>query len=102
MEDLAIACNLTPGELAERGADLLPGLVARSSELRAVEHGYALRFESKDAEVVFAVIASERQCCPFFRFEITLEPAAGPIWLTLTGPAGTREFIEGFLPSRAV
>ncbi len=38
-------------------------------------------------------IQLERQCCPFLRFQLTVEPGGGPIWLELTGPPGTREFL---------
>jgi len=38
-------------------------------------------------------IGAESQCCPFLRFRLTLEPGGGPLWLELTGPPGTREFL---------
>ncbi len=34
---------------------------------------------------------------PVLRFEFTLEPDGGPIWLPLTGPAGTAEFLSGLV-----
>jgi hypothetical protein len=38
-------------------------------------------------------ISFERKCCPFFEFRIDLAPDSGPVWLTLTGRAGVKEFI---------
>jgi hypothetical protein len=38
-------------------------------------------------------IDAERRCCRFLRFDLTVEPDAGPVVLDLTGPPGTREFI---------
>jgi hypothetical protein len=38
-------------------------------------------------------IAFERKCCPFFEFRIDLAPDSGPVWLSLTGRAGVKEFI---------
>ena len=35
----------------------------------------------------------ERQCCPFFGFEVRWEGKNGPVWLRLTGPEGVKEFI---------
>lgn len=32
-------------------------------------------------------------------FQITVEPAGGPISLELTGPHGTKEFVAALLPS---
>ena len=38
-------------------------------------------------------ISFERKCCPFFEFRIDLAPNSGPVWLSLTGRAGVKEFI---------
>ena len=38
-------------------------------------------------------ISFERKCCPFFDFRIDLAPESGPVWLSLTGRAGVKEFI---------
>jgi hypothetical protein len=38
-------------------------------------------------------ISFERKCCPFFEFRIDLAPGSGPVWLSLTGRAGVKEFI---------
>jgi hypothetical protein len=42
-------------------------------------------------------VEAERHCCRFLRFGITVEPDGGPVFLELTGPAGTREFIGALL-----
>jgi rhodanese-related sulfurtransferase len=42
--------------------------------------------------MAFAV--AERTCCTFFRIELAFEPGLGPIWLTLTGPAGVKDFVH--------
>jgi len=38
-------------------------------------------------------ISFERKCCPFFEFRIDLAPESGPVWLSMTGRAGVKEFI---------
>jgi hypothetical protein len=40
------------------------------------------------------LITFERECCPFLRFSLRLEPANGPLWLELTGPEGTKVFLQ--------
>jgi hypothetical protein len=40
------------------------------------------------------LITVERECCPFLRFNLRLEPGEGPIWLELTGPSGTKDFLN--------
>jgi hypothetical protein len=60
--------------------------------------GFAWRFEARGEvlQSIAGVIDAERQCCAFLRFELIVEPGNGPVWLVVTGPAGTREFLEGF------
>ena len=49
----------------------------------------------ENIEDIARTIDSERECCPFLQFTLTVEPASGPIHLDLTGPSGTREFLTG-------
>jgi hypothetical protein len=100
MPDLPIACSLDPAELLARREGLLPGLAARALEREALADGFRWRFTpSRELlELIARVIDAERQCCPFFRFELTVEPAGGPVRLAVTGPAGTRELLETIIP----
>lgn len=86
---LPIACSLGNRELAERAERIR----------RELADGYAFRFAGTGpwGDRIAEFIASERQCCTFFRFEVDYEPDSGPIWLRMTGPDGTRAFIEGLL-----
>ncbi len=43
-------------------------------------------------------IAAERRCCRFLQFVLTMEPDEGPVWLEVTGPPGTAEFLAGWIP----
>jgi hypothetical protein len=66
------------------------------TELRELESGYAYCFPSDEnrlAELV-TLVSFERRCCPFLRFAITMEPGDGPIWLEMTGPEGTKDFLN--------
>ena len=44
-----------------------------------------------------AVIDAERRCCRFLRFVLIVEPDDGPLWLELTGPEGTEDFLSALL-----
>src|SRR5882672_5685405 len=96
MRELPIACQLTPAELQTRQQELLPGLVARAEERIALTDGFRWRFAPGTdlLAMVAQTIDLERQCCKFLRFGLTVEPEAGPIWLEVTGPKGTAEFLE--------
>lgn len=96
-----LACIMDAIPEAERGAHitLASALFAeRVEEWRDVPDGYAFRFPA-DAFVDLArFLANERRCCPFLSFEVTLAPNDGPVWLRVTGPAGTRALLADELP----
>ncbi|MBA3451401.1 MAG: rhodanese-like domain-containing protein [Chloroflexia bacterium] len=93
---LPIACSLEAGELAKRGAAIRRELFAAVEERRDLADGYAYRFPGSDelTDKLLAFAAAERTCCAFFRIELAFEPGLGPIWLTLRGPEGIKEFIH--------
>lgn len=101
-EGAVLACD--PGAIA---ADARPGHFALARRLfteaarerREWMEGYAFRFDTDALEDVVRFVANERRCCPFLDFEITVAAAAGPVWLRLTGPAGTRAFLDAELGS---
>ena len=93
--DPAVACPLTEPELRERRRTVLADFRASQLEVRDLANGYAFRFApgSREIAALAELIDLERQCCPFLRFRLTVEPAGGPLWLELTGPEGTREML---------
>jgi hypothetical protein len=95
MTHVPVACTLTPPDLAKRRAGLFADLARRRQEARWLSEGVALRYSSEQGTLALLgeFIRLESQCCPFLRFQLTVEPGGGPIWLELTGPAGTREFL---------
>jgi hypothetical protein len=98
-----IFCTLTPGQLRKQRDALLPGLVRRATSVNPVEDGYQLRFDPspETLDAITKVIDAERQCCRFLRFQLTVEPNDRPIQLDVTGPAGTREFLDDLVnPAR--
>jgi hypothetical protein len=93
---LSIACNLNDAEFQRRRAELLRSFQRTLLEGRELPDGYAYRFASDADQLseLAQLIAFERECCPFLTFNLRLEPANGPIWLELTGPEGTKEFLR--------
>lgn len=99
---MTLAC--VPGAIpaAERSAHF--ALIARlfgtsAQEKRQLPDGYAFRFAPDDLEDIARFVANERKCCPFLTFGVEVS-ADGPLWLRLTGPAGTRDFLDAELPLR--
>jgi hypothetical protein len=70
-------------------------------ELKESAAGFAYRFPP-DASLLadlFTMIQLEHQCCPFLKFTLTVEAGDGPTWLEMTGPPGTKEFLNTILES---
>ena len=99
MSQPPIACSLTTPELRERRRIVLELLRRQGRGQRPLPNGYRLRFEPSDDVIasLAALIETERACCPFLSFQLIVEPNHGAVSLELTGPAGTREFLEAEL-----
>jgi hypothetical protein len=92
-------CTLGPEALKARRVGLLPGVARLSRQTVKIAAGYRFEFapEAETLRVIADMIDAERQCCRFLRFALTVEPGAGPIWLEITGPEGTQEFLAALL-----
>ena len=95
MNDLPIACTLSSPELQQRRRTVLQKVRRAVLEVIEVEGGYAYCFPSEGEwlQELAAMIDLERQCCPFLRFRLTVEANGSPMWLELTGPEGTKDFL---------
>ena len=93
---LPIACTLSESELRERRETVLQKVRSAVSEVREFENGYAYQFPSNEGMTLelARLIDLEHQCCPFLRFQLTIEPGEGPVWLEITGPEGTKDFLS--------
>ncbi|MCU1266757.1 MAG: hypothetical protein JWM21_3075 [Acidobacteria bacterium] len=94
--NLPIACSLTAPELQERRRKVLRKVSAAVLEVKDLEDGYAYRFPSAENWIneLANLVTLERQCCPFLTFNVRVEASAGPVWLELSGPKGTKTFLD--------
>ena len=96
--DLPIACdpNALTAEQSERWMIVGKQMYQAIQEVRELPNGYAFRLPS-DATMLMIVaedLSMERLCCPFLLFTLEITPAGGPLWLSFTGPEGTKEFLR--------
>jgi hypothetical protein len=92
-----LTCNINgipPHERARYG-HLVEALRHAMQKRRELSDGYAFRIDTKqiDTGQLAEWIELERQCCPFFGFEIRWTPQNEAVWLHLTGPEGVKDFI---------
>jgi hypothetical protein len=100
---IPLACVPDAIPAAERAAHFRLGQALFRGECQArrdTEAGYVFRFPSSSFEQLARFIVNERKCCPFLRIELSSEPEEGAVWLRLTGPEGTREFLAAELGRR--
>lgn len=99
-ETIPLACvpGAIPAEARAAHFDLARRLFGEAvKERRAWREGYAFRFAPDAFDDLARFVENERKCCPFLDLEIAVQ-SAGPVWLRLTGPAGTRAFLDAELP----
>jgi hypothetical protein len=98
-EEIPVACCLSDSDLRVRESTLLAQFKAALMKREELDDGYVFRVrgDNKSIALVTELIMAERECCPFLKFEVSLEPAMGPINVRMTGPAGTKEFLKSIL-----
>lgn len=96
-----IACSLSPEALAARREGLLADLARRAEHRETLPNGVrlTLRPEPDALTTIVRVVEAERRCCAFLRFDIAVAPDDGPITLEVSGPPGTRAFLEALFIS---
>lgn len=90
-----IACKLSAGAFTQRtdwGQQLLAGVQA----VNELPDGYVLQFPGDGPwpEEIVGFVLKERECCPFFKFEITLEPDSGPVRVFVGGDTEAKEILK--------
>jgi hypothetical protein len=100
-----IACRLLGRDFAARKEAISRDLFSGSERIDELPDGYGFRFPSVDPWPTKALefIAAEKQCCPFFVFELVFEPNDGPLWLRLRGSEAVKAFVrsefDGVVPN---
>ncbi|MGE5108967.1 MAG: hypothetical protein ACM3H8_15620 [Sphingobacteriales bacterium] len=94
-----LSCKLMSAELQERKATVLAGLRKQIKERKELRNGYAFRFDGSDNVVdeLTSFIKTERNCCDFFIFNLSISGDKSDAWLEITGPKGAKDFITGEL-----
>ena len=90
-----LACKLTTVKLQERKETVLKVLKTKVVEKIELENGYAFKFPGTDEmlDELTEFIKTERACCNFFVFGLSISGDKSEAWLELTGPNGVKDFI---------
>jgi hypothetical protein len=90
-----LACKLLGAEFARRKAQISDDLFSHVEETAELDDAFEFRFsaESPIPEKVIEFIREERQCCPFFAFDLQFLPDGGPLWLRIGGSPEAKQFV---------
>ena len=91
----AVACKLTTPELQERKRTVIAELKKALLDKKETKDGFKYKFESSDELIdkVTTFVKTERLCCEFFDFTVSITSETNEMWLELSGPEGTKKFI---------
>ena len=93
-----LACDLDAISASDRPRynELRKMLAASAIGKRDLPDGIAIKISTERMALTQLAewISFERKCCPFFEFKIDVAPESGPVWLSLTGRPGVKEFLE--------
>jgi len=91
-----LSCKLTSSDLQERRLTVIAELKKNLVSKNETDNGYIYTFKDSDEMInqLVEFIKTERLCCNFFTFRLKIGEEPGIVALRLSGPDGTKEFIE--------
>lgn len=94
-----MTCKLTSSELQARKATVLNSLKAQMIQKKELKNGYAFKFPGNDKMVdeLTEFIKTERECCDFFTFNLSISGDKSEAWLELSGEGDVKDFITAEL-----
>ncbi|HTM67618.1 MAG TPA: hypothetical protein VL093_14930 [Flavipsychrobacter sp.] len=94
-----MSCKLTSPELQKRKETVIASLKQQMLDKKELKDGYAFKFPGADSvlDELTEFIKTERSCCDFFTFGLTISGDKTEAWLILTGADGAKDFITSEL-----
>jgi hypothetical protein len=94
--ETGFACKLTTPELQQRKATVIESLKKQALQKTELPNGYAFKFAGTDKmlDELIQFIKTERQCCDFFTFTLSISGDQKEIVLELSGAEGVKEFMK--------
>jgi hypothetical protein len=96
IEETKLSCKLTTPELQQRKRTVVAELKSHLLDKSETERGFKYKFDGTDQmlDLLNNFIKTERLCCDFFVFNLSASNEKDFVWLELSGPEGTKDFIK--------
>ena len=91
-----LTCKLITPELRQRKETVIASLKKQMLQKKELKNGYAYKFVGTDKMVdeLAEFVKTERACCDFFIFNLSISGDKREAWLEITGAKGVKEFIK--------
>lgn len=94
-KDKTLSCKLSSPELQKRKETVLASLKKQVLGKKELEDGFAFRFNGSDKMIdeLIEFIKTERECCGFFTFNLSISGDKNEAWLEMRSKDGGKDFI---------
>lgn len=91
-----LTCQLSSPQLKARKDTVIASLKKSIVEKKEIFNGFRYKFNGSDEalDLLNNFIKTERICCNFFTFNLSVSDSKSPVWLEISGPKGAKEFIQ--------
>ena len=98
-----LSCSLTSADLQERREVLKSEIFPKMIKKHELTNGYVYYFDDEKgfSEKIMELIQKEKECCPFFKFDLSILPFGKGIALQISGSEAVKGFLEDFESSEA-
>jgi hypothetical protein len=91
-----LTCKLTTPELQQFKSTVIESLRKQVIQTKELTNGFAFKFPGTDKMLneLTEYIKTERKCCNFFTFNLSIGSDQSEIGLELIGAEGTKDFLK--------
>lgn len=91
-----LVCKLIGAEKMKKKELLKTEIFSQVKGIDELENGYILKFEDKDDILLKLTdyLMIEKECCPFFIFDLNIQPNSNGISLKITGQEGAKDMLK--------
>lgn len=95
----ALVCSLLPEEMTLRIEQLKSEVFSQTKEIKELEDGYTFYFEDDEQLLtdIFDFVELEKKCCPFFQFDVSVQPFQNGFAVRVGGSKLIKEFVGSYL-----
>ncbi|MFK8008499.1 MAG: hypothetical protein AB8H03_19225 [Saprospiraceae bacterium] len=94
----ALSCSLTDAELIDRKLELKTKIFSKLKKKVELDDGFVYYFDDEKelAAIITEFMLKEKDCCSFFKFDISILPFEKGIAFQISGSKGVKDLLVDF------